>query len=698
MSKAKVKVHGTTMLICDCEGTAPIDLEALKNVFTEQNIEPATALCAKQSHIFEQLIQETDDAIVVACTHKTSFFTNVADKYDNVPEINFTNIREKASWSAQATSAGPKIAALLVEASLVPQDTPFVTMESDGSVLVFGKDQVAVDTVKQLSEQLDITLILEPGAQVLLPVIFDFPIFSGTPNKLSGHLGDFDVSLGGLVECDPASRMEATFSKEPQDGSAQCSLILDLRGTTALVSAAEKRDGYFNPDPASPIAIHQALNKLSSMVGEFEKPLYVTYNANICAHVSNGIIGCTKCLDICPTGAITDGPNNVVFDPYICAGCGSCSAVCPTGAVTYNLSVNSHMLRRLLMLSSTFGQAGGGKAPSDRPSLLVHDLNYGEEMIATIARQGDGLPASVIPFAVNEVTQFGLEPAFAAIAYGFSSIVCLVNPVKHAEHQGLSDTINLVNHILGGLGYGDDQISLLDAADPDQVSNTLYNLPVYNPLEPASFEPVGDKSSLLRMALSHLHKHAPAPQDILPLPDGAPFGGLNFNVESCTLCLSCVGACPVNALRDNPDMPQLRFLESACIQCGLCKATCPEGVIKLEPRLDFTNSALNLKTIKEEEPFDCVKCGQPFGSKSMIENMSAKLEGHSMFSEPIALERLKMCDNCRVISLSEDEEHPLFAGFRPKPRTTDDYLAGKYEEVDITDSHSAIKSEEPKAD
>jgi hypothetical protein len=41
-----------------------------------------------------------------------------------------------------------------------------------------------------------------------------------------------------------------------------------------------------------------------------------------------------------------------------------------------------------------------------------------------------------------------------------------------------------------------------------------------------------------------------------------------------------------------------------------------------------------------------------------------------------------MCENCRVISISEDEEQPFFAGLRPKPRTTEDYLAGKYDDDD----------------
>ena len=77
----------------------------------------------------------------------------------------------------------------------------------------------------------------------------------------------------------------------------------------------------------------------------------------------------------------------------------------------------------------------------------------------------------------------------------------------------------------------------------------------------------------------------------MPLPAGAPFGRVVVDVAGCTLCLACVGACPTGALVDNPERPQLSFVEDACVQCGLCQSTCPESVIRLEPRLNFADEA-----------------------------------------------------------------------------------------------------------
>jgi ferredoxin len=186
---------------------------------------------------------------------------------------------------------------------------------------------------------------------------------------------------------------------------------------------------------------------------------------------------------------------------------------------------------------------------------------------------------------------------------------------------------------------------------------------------------MGGRRDLLRLALRELHRVAPAPADVILLPADAPFGAVELNVEGCTLCLSCVSACPTGALSDDPDRPVLRFSEDACVQCGLCKATCPEKVISLVPRLAF-GAALATRVLKEEEPFPCIRCGKPFGVKSAIDRVTAKLEGrHWMYQNaPDRLDLIKMCEDCRVIAVTEAGFDPHAAPERPRPRTTDDYL------------------------
>ncbi|MNW06774.1 formate hydrogenlyase complex iron-sulfur subunit [compost metagenome] len=86
------------------------------------------------------------------------------------------------------------------------------------------------------------------------------------------------------------------------------------------------------------------------------------------------------------------------------------------------------------------------------------------------------------------------------------------------------------------------------------------------------------------------------------------------------------------------------------MQCGLCASTCPEDAIELQSRLLLTPERAQLRVLNEAQPWACVRCSKPFGTVKAIEAMLGKLSGHSMFQGD-ALERLKMCSDCRVIDL-----------------------------------------------
>ena len=285
-------------------------------------------------------------------------------------------------------------------------------------------------------------------------------------------------------------------------------------------------------------------------------------------------------------------------------------------------------MRKLRVLLSTYREAGGA-----HPIVLLHDEAHGAELIDALARHGDGLPANVLPLAVNEVTQVGLEAVAAAFAYGASARALPAARQAAPRRAGLRKTIALAEPILAGLGFGAGRVATIETDDPDALGEALRAIARSRPApRPASFTPVGGKRDVLRLALRELQRAAPAPVDVVALPAGAPFGAVEINVEGCTLCLACVSACPTGALSADTERPMLRFAEDACVQCGLCKATCPEKVITLKPQLDFRAATAAARVLKEEEPFDCIRCGKPFGVKSTIERVAAKLEGkHWMF-------------------------------------------------------------------
>jgi ferredoxin len=454
-----------------------------------------------------------------------------------------------------------------------------------------------------------------------------------------------------------------------------CDIILDLSGGQPLFPAHDLRHGYLRADPRDRAAIEKIIGDASHLVGTFDKPRFIAFDAALCAHARSGIIGCTRCLDLCPTGAITPNGDAVAIDPNICAGCGSCAAACPTGAASYALPSADALMRRLRTLIQAYRKAGGTNA-----IVLFHDADHGEPLIDALARFGDGLPANVLPVRVNEVTQVGPEAIAALFAYGATGAALLTRARPRHDVSGLHRVVETSETIVAALGFGAGLVRLIETDDPDQLRAMLDAAPVGTASEkPAAFMPRGAKRGLLETAFRELHLSAPAPVDVVALAPGAPFGSVTLDLERCTLCHACVTACPTGALSDNPDRAMLRFTESICVQCGLCEATCPEDAITLVPRLDFQAWNAPQRILKEEDPFECIVCGKPFGTKSTIERVVAKLEGkHWMFQGDNArrINVVKMCENCRVAAVVNEGFDPHTAQ-RPAPMTTDDYVRAR---------------------
>jgi ferredoxin len=662
-----------TVLVCSCEKTMPLDADAIGRGCRGAQVQTANQLCRAEIERFRAAVAE-GGALTVGCTQEAPLFSEVAG--DTATAISFANVRETAGWSADAKSAGPKMAALLAVAAEPLPDIPFVPLSSEGVALIYGTDERAIEAGKLLADHLDITVLISRPKALAAPRVSEFPVVKGTIKSIKGYLGAFEITVDDYAAPAPSSRGELTFDA-PRDGAvSRCDLVLDLTGGAPLFSAPELRDGYLRADPGDPAAVLRAVLKARDLVGSFDKPRYITFTADLCAHSRSKIVGCHRCLDLCPAGAITPAGDHVAIDPQVCAGCGQCAAACPTGAAAYALPPADTLMRKLRVLLTTYREAGGA-----RPVVLLHDETHGTELIDALARYGDGLPANVLPLAVNELTQVGLEAVAAAFAYGASALRFLLRAKPRHDIAGLRKTIALADPVLRGLGFGDSRVATIETDDPDALGEALRAIAPLDPaLKPASFMPAGGKRDVLRLALRELHRASPAPADIVPLPEGAPFGTVELNVEGCTLCLACVSACPTGALMADTERPMLRFTEDACVQCGLCQATCPEKVITLKAQIDFRAATAAPRVLKEEEPFACIRCNKPFGVRSTIERVSAKLEGkHWMFKGSARrLDVIKMCEDCRVAVMAEEDFDPYGAP-RPLPRTTEDYLREREE-------------------
>ncbi len=639
------------LILCDCLGSQTIDATTISDTTGLGCSKTYTFLCGDElEHAAKEM---TGGNVMIACQQERQRFEDLAEDIAcDAPD--FVDLRDRAGWGT--APAAPKMAALVAEATLPMPATKAIDVVSEGTCLIMG-GVAALQAAADLCDTLAVTVLLDPSCD--LPLDRRFDCVTGQLRRASGALGDFEVTIDQFQDLRPGGRGAFTLGPAKDGAVSGCDIILDLTGNPALFSAHEKREGYLRADPTYPPAIAAAVLTTSQMVGTFEQPLYVRLEPSICAHSRAEHAACSNCLNVCPTGAITSVGEHVAVDPTICAGCGACSAVCPSGAISYDAPPVETVFQRINTLASTYRKAGG-KAPR----LLVHDDSHGQEMIALSARFGAGLPADVIPFAVDALAGFGHAETLGALACGFADVTFLLSP--KSDRDVIGEQVRLATAIAG-----DGKVNLIDPQDPDTLTAALENTGLTAPC-PDPIMPIGSRRQITRLAAKTLR-----PDDSqLPLPENAPYGAIVVDGDACTLCLSCVSLCPSGALGDNSDKPQLRFQEDACLQCGLCANICPEKAITLKPQLDLTDAAFSQQVLHEEEPFACIECGSLFGSKSTIEKITNKLAGnHAMFATSDAAKLIQMCENCRIQAQFHSEDNPFQGGERPRPRTTDDYFS-----------------------
>ena len=173
-----------------------------------------------------------------------------------------------------------------------------------------------------------------------------------------GSLGRFELTIDDFALPSPSSRAALRFGAPRNGAVSNCDMLLDLTGGTPLFPAHDLRAGYIRADPRDPAAVERAIAEAGNLVGTFDKPRYIDFKADLCAHSRSKVTGCTRCLDLCPTGAITPAGDHVAIDAEICAGCGACAAACPTGAASYALPAADALIRKLRTLLQTYAQGG----------------------------------------------------------------------------------------------------------------------------------------------------------------------------------------------------------------------------------------------------------------------------------------------------------------------------------------------------
>ncbi|SCC91017.1 hypothetical protein THIX_10058 [Thiomonas sp. X19] len=432
-------------LVCDCNHSMPLDFAELSAALGEK-LTPHSQLCRREMAQFQRAAQD-DAPLLVACTQESRLFAEVAGQTEGVPPsdvrpIRFVNIRETAGWSRQAAAAGPKMAALLAAAALPePEPVPTATYTSQGRCLVLG-DAASLQLARGLlADSLTLTLtltLLDTGAAAgktaaaALPLQRDQLAHAGRVIAVRGWLGAFEVGWESAnpIDLDLCTRCNAClracpedaigldyqidlsrctshrdcvracggigaidFDRAPQRHVETFDLVLDLQPVPA-VRLHQPPQGYYAPG-ADPLALVRAVAELRERQGKFEKPRFFQYDAKLCAHSRNSLLGCNACVEVCSAQAISSRArlraeqpqppaqsvqpaqglepprahgqrspgakpflNQIEVEPHLCVGCGACTTVCPSGALTYAWPRATDLGARLRALLGTAQRAG----------------------------------------------------------------------------------------------------------------------------------------------------------------------------------------------------------------------------------------------------------------------------------------------------------------------------------------------------
>lgn len=457
---------------------------------------------------------------------------------------------------------------------------------------------------QEVTNQLLIVGTIEQKEQFLNAITDDeFDLYHVEPElikAISGHIGNLTVTVD-----DEGEEVELHISQIVWFDAPQMAYL---------------QSGSFDPLAST---LQEVISTLRNNITEYSYKKFTTYDSSICQYHERREEICGKCEEVCPTVAIVkdDATKHLSFSQIDCHGCGGCISVCPSGALDY--------------------------APTSRESLFEISRFYEGHIALVVPNKMDisnltvSLKENVLPLSI-EGEKFLHEQSLLTLLQESGNQVVLYTDFLS---KGTNDSILILNQIYQKK-YGVDAILL--AMNEEELIVALNNA---QSVENSRYT-FNQGSSRKREIFSIRLQHIVGNDDLGSITTGEHihYGQVLVNEDKCTLCLSCVGACNVDALVADARDNTLRINPSLCTACGYCEASCPEkdclsiqkDVIHLNPTW-FTQNVL-----AQDELFACIECGKEFATKKAVEKIANMMAPIFAKMSKTKERTLYCCEDCKA--------------------------------------------------
>lgn len=403
--------------------------------------------------------------------------------------------------------------------------------------------------------------------------------------------------------------------------SKEKNIVLEVDQIVWFKAQEDKLDraGIFDPIENG---ISQTIKNLKQNINKVVYKNFTTYDSSICQYHERREDICAKCEEVCPTVAISKDETNrhLEFSHVDCLGCGGCVSVCPSGALDYAPLDKNSLFRIIQHYKNT------------HPLIIPNGMELE-------ALEVD-LKVDILPFKIDG-KKFLDEVVFLSLAQTSSSQVIFYSDFLS---KGVKDSIRILNEIYQKK-YSKDAV--LVASNIKQLQKAIEEVSFIK----ESYFNFNQQDMRKREIFSYRLKNLIGEDDlgVVSTGENIHYGIVKVNESNCTLCLSCVGACNVDALIADAKTFELKINPSLCTSCGYCELTCAE-----ENCLSIEQDVINLNPIffkenvlAKDKLFACIECGKEFATTKAIEKVASMMK--PLFaSNPIKEKTLYCCEDCKA--------------------------------------------------